>query len=78
MDDGYWAGSGVSLCTDSYTYSDILILTTMLKDKFDISCGPQKRGLTKWRIYIPNSEVSKLQDLVKSHMHKDMLFKIGL
>jgi hypothetical protein len=43
MDDGMKAGEGLRLCTDSYTYSDILILIDMLKNKFNIECKPQKK-----------------------------------
>lgn len=38
------AGLGLRLCTDSYTYSDVLILTEMLKTNLDINCNPQKRS----------------------------------
>lgn len=78
MDDGMKAGLGLRLCTDSYTYSDVLILTEMLKTNLDINCNPQKRSDNSWRIYIPGSEMAKVRDLVSPHMHKDMLFKIGL
>jgi len=45
MDDGMKAGKGLTLCTDSYQYSEILILIEMFKIKFNINCKPQKRGI---------------------------------
>jgi hypothetical protein len=43
MDDGMKSNEGLKLCTDSFQYSDILILTKMLKTKFNIDCKPKKR-----------------------------------
>ena len=72
------SNEGLKLCTDSFQYSDILILTEMLKTKFNIDCKPQKRGADCWRIYIPKSQMVKVRDLVKCYIHTDMLYKIGL
>jgi hypothetical protein len=44
MDDGTYSQGGLKLCTDSFQYSDILILIDMLKTKFNIDCKPQKRS----------------------------------
>jgi hypothetical protein len=46
MDDGTKAVGALKICTESFTYSDILILIDMLKTKFDIQSSPQKRGVT--------------------------------
>lgn len=78
MDDGTKAVGALKLCTESFTYSDILILIDMLKTKFDIQSSPQKRGVIGWRIYIPRTQMDKVRNLVKPHMHPDMLYKIGL
>jgi hypothetical protein len=45
MDDGSKTGKALVLCTESFSYSDILILINMFKTNFDIQCNPQKRGL---------------------------------
>jgi hypothetical protein len=50
----------------------------MLKTKFDIQSNTQKRGVNGWRINITQSQMNKVRNLVKSHMHPDMLYKIGL
>ena len=78
MDDGVKSAGSLRLCTESFTYSDILILIDMLKTKFDIQSNPQKRGVNGWRINITQSQMNKVRNLVKSHMHPDMLYKIGL
>lgn len=78
MDDGMKAGPGLRLCTESYSYSDIIILIEMLKNKFQIKSSPQKRSNETWRIYILASEMPKLRELVKPHMHNSMLYKIEL
>lgn len=78
MDDGMKAGEGLRLCTESFQYSEILILTKMLKTKFNIESKPQKRGSNKWRIYIGKAQMPLLREIVKPYIHSDMLFKIGL
>jgi hypothetical protein len=50
----------------------------MLKTKFDIQSSPQRRGVKGWRIYIPRTQMDKVRNLVKPHMHTDFLYKIGL
>jgi hypothetical protein len=50
----------------------------MFKTKLNIDCKPKKRGVDCWRIYIPKSKMVIVRDLVKYHMHPDMLYKIGL
>jgi hypothetical protein len=44
MDDGLKAGGGLRLCTDSYQYSDILILVEMIQTKYYIYCYPQMQS----------------------------------
>lgn len=78
MDDGVKAAGALKICTESFTYSDILILIDMLKTKFDIQSSPQKRGVIGWRIYIPRTQMDKVRNLVKPHMHPEMIYKIGL
>jgi len=78
MDDGVKAAGALKICTESFTYSDILILIDMLKTKFDIQSSPQKRGVIGWRIYIPRTQMGKVRNLVKPHMHPEMIYKIGL
>jgi hypothetical protein len=78
MDDGMKSGQGLTLCTDSYTYSDILLLIDMLKTKLSIDCNPQQRDENSWRIYIKKSEMQKVRNLVLPYMHSSMLYKIGL
>jgi len=79
MDDGMKSNEGLKVCTDSFQYSNILILTKMLKTKLNIDCKPQKkREVDCWRIYIPKSQMVIVRDLVKHQMHHDMLYKIGL
>jgi hypothetical protein len=82
MDDGTWSRANKSLriCTESFTYSDILILIDMFKTKFDIKATAQKRkkGVDGWRINISNSQMDKVRNLIKPHMLPEMLYKLGL
>jgi LAGLIDADG DNA endonuclease family protein len=67
MDDEYYANGALILCTDSFSYSDILILINMLKTKFNIDCKPQKIGEDKWRIRFTRAETNKVRILVKEY-----------
>jgi hypothetical protein len=78
MDDGYFTNGSLKLCTDSYSYSEILILINMLKNKFNIDCKPQKRGEVRGRIRFNKSETDKVRILVKEYIIPEMLYKIGL
>lgn len=52
MDDSYKHSSGVSICTDSFTEQEVLILVTVIKDKFNIDCSIMNRKPGQFRIYI--------------------------
>jgi hypothetical protein len=67
----------VSLCTDSYLESDVEFLIVVLANKFDLKCRKDKHG-NGFRIVILKSSLGKLQELVRSHIHSTMLYKIGL
>lgn len=72
--------AGVTLCTDSFTFEEVLILKSVLENKFGFKCSIHtKRGAnTYYRIYVSKISMPLLIPLVSQHMHSSMLYKIGL
>lgn len=53
MDDGGKSGSGLKLATNSFSYSDCMLLTKVLYDNFNIKATVQKAGVSnQYHIYI--------------------------
>jgi hypothetical protein len=53
MDDGGKVGSGLKLATNSFSYSDCMLLTKVLFDNFNIKATVQKAGVAnQYHIYI--------------------------
>jgi hypothetical protein len=53
MDDGCKSGSGLKLSTNSFSYSDCLLLVKVLYDNFNIKASVQKAGISnQFVIYI--------------------------
>jgi hypothetical protein len=53
MDDGAKVGKGLKFSTNSYTYSDCLILVKVLNDNFNLKASIQSAGASnQYIIYI--------------------------
>jgi LAGLIDADG DNA endonuclease family len=77
MDDGSKAkGSGILLHTNSYTYEEVLLLISILKQKFNIDSNPRKK-YDRFLIYIEVESVPIVVKLVKVYMHPFFYYKIG-
>jgi hypothetical protein len=75
-DDGQIVkNGGVTLCTDSFSSSEIQILRDALESVFGIKTTLHRNGS---RIYIGKKSLMKLQPLLRKHVHKSMLRKIHL
>lgn len=84
-DDGSFnkAKENLILCTDSFSKEDVLRLISILRDKFNLSCGlinigDNKAGQPSYRIRINKSSMATLIVLVKPYMINSMLYKWGL
>ncbi len=77
MDDGYKHSSGVSLCTDSYTKEEVLLLINILKNKFNLNSNLMKHGVNNFRIYIKKESIENLKTLVKPYFIPSMLYKLN-
>lgn len=79
MDDGHFYNNAVFLNTQSFKSSEIDILVAALND-LGLSSKkiPVSNKLQQFRIFIPASNLKKLQQIVRPHMTKTMFYKIGL
>lgn len=77
MGDGSKRNKGITLCTDSFSYKEVIILMNILKIKFDINSSIHKEK-NKPRIYINDKELSKVLYFIKPYFVKSMLYKLSL
>jgi len=78
MGDGSAKQHGLELCVDSYSIADIVRLMNVLLIRYNLNCTLRYHSSTQPRIYIRQRSMPILRELVKSHMTKSMLYKIGL
>lgn len=76
MDDSFKHSSGLSICTESYSEQEVLLLISILKEKFNLECNPMKRSLNKYRIYVRSSSLNNLKSLVSDYFVPSMKYKI--
>jgi len=84
MDDGGWIKHGVRISANTFTYSEVELLTQIFYRKFGLVTTIQKltklfeEDKDKYSIYIKSSSISSLRKIIQSHMDPSMLYKIGL
>lgn len=79
MDDGGKVGSSLKLSTNSFTYSECLLLITVLFDNFNIKATVQSAGVeNQYIIYILTESMPRLREIVLPYVHPSMKYKLGL
>jgi hypothetical protein len=68
MDDSCKHSSGLSICTESYSEQEVLLLISVLKEKFNIDSNPMKRNSNKFRIYIKSKSLNDLRRKCAFHL----------
>lgn len=68
---------GLYLCTDSFTYADVLRLSKYLNNKYNLKSSIHKAG-GNYRIYILAKSVETVKILILPFMHKTMKYKLGV
>lgn len=79
-DDGqYVKRGGVTLCTDNFSIGEILLLKSILEDKYNLQCTIHNKNPEKgyYRIYISGKSLPALRELVGELMHPSMVYKLG-
>ncbi len=84
MGDGYYNNSEktIVICTESFTYDDVIRLIKLLEEKYGLIATAQKRKLKngvgyRIRFSRKGGNLDNLRKLVKPHMHPLMLYKLG-
>jgi hypothetical protein len=75
--DGSRAGSGLVICTDSFTVEDTVRLMNVLMIRHRLDCTLRVQQGTP-RIYIRADSMPKLRSIVMPYMCPSMLRKLGL
>jgi len=79
MDDGGWTGEGVRISANCFSHSELERLIRVINNKFDLDCTIQKiQFKNRYSIYIKKNSMDKLRALTLPHIHKSMLYKLGL
>ena len=76
MDDGYKAGNGFYICTESYSYEDHQLLISVLKNKFKLECSIHKTTNGN-RLYILSSSRNRLIELINPYLLDHFSYKIN-
>jgi len=79
MDDGSPDRSGFIFYTNSFIYEDVLLLTKILKENFDLNCSIHIRKTKEkkqYMIYIKADSFDKFVKLVTPYFHSSMLYKL--
>jgi hypothetical protein len=75
MGVGAKRNKGLTLCTESFTLKENILLINILYIKFNInSCLHKEKN--KYRIYINNKELNKIKYLIKPFILESFLYKI--
>lgn len=75
MDDGGKAGSGFHYNTQSFSLSEVQMLSSVLLNKFGLinTIQSHKNG---YRVYITSKSMDNFRNLVKPHFHASMWYKL--
>ena len=77
MDDGTKVSKGLKLCTNSFTYSDCLLLVKALNDNFGLKSSIQSAGAHNQHIiYIWKESLPLLRTIVSPYIIPQMKYKI--
>jgi hypothetical protein len=75
--DGAKIKHGLRLCTDSFSFYEVISLMNVLKIKFNLDCTMIIRDQKHPRIYIKKHSMPHLRQLVSPYMHPSFFYKIN-
>lgn len=79
MDDGSKAFSGMKLCTNNFSYEEVLILIKVLNIKYNLNATINSAGVpNQYIIYIPKKSVNNLYKIVGQYIHPSMQYKFPI
>lgn len=80
MGDGRALSHGLTICTNSYTVQDVVVIINVLIVRYGLECNIRECGWNKkleHMIFIKQRSMPLLRTLVKPYMHSSMLYKLG-
>ena len=78
MVEGGKVGEGLKLSTNSFSYSDCLLLVKVLYENFKLKSSVQSAGaLNQYHIYIWKESMPLLREIVLPYVHSSMKYKLG-
>jgi ubiquinol-cytochrome c reductase cytochrome b subunit len=77
MDDGAKVSKGLKLCTNSFTYSECLLLIKALHNNFNLKASVQSAGSKdQYILYIWKESMNDLRNIVSPYIIPEMKYKI--
>jgi hypothetical protein len=75
-----FARCGLKLHTNAFTLEELNLLIEALNKNFSIKAtiNISKREKAQYTLYISKSQLQLVRDLVKDHMHEDMMYKLNI
>lgn len=68
---------GLKLCTNSYTYSECLLLVRILYENFNLKATVQSAGVkNQYIIYIWKESIPELRNIISPYIIPEMKYKI--
>ena len=77
MSDGAKKNKGLILCTDNFSWQEVVLLMNILKIKFDINSKIYLEK-NKPRIYISQLELVRIKDFLKPYFISHFYYKLHL
>jgi ubiquinol-cytochrome c reductase cytochrome b subunit len=77
MDDGTYHNSGVRIARNSFTKKEVIFISKILKNKFDLDTSLHKNQ-DKYQLYFKANAMPRLKKLILPFMEPSMLYKLGL
>lgn len=78
MDDGTKIGSSLKFSTNSFTFSECLLLVKVLYENFNIKASIQSAGVdNQYAIYIWKESMPRLREIVLPYVHPSMKYKLN-
>jgi ubiquinol-cytochrome c reductase cytochrome b subunit len=77
MDDGARVSKGLKFCTNSYTYSDCLLLVQVLYENFGIKASVQSSGApNQFLVYVWKESMPILREICYPYVIPEMRYKL--
>ena len=77
MNDGRKSGAGIKISTESFCLQDVILLQTVIFEKFKITCIVQ-RHKSNYVIYFPKNQLSCVSEIAKPYMIPCMYYKLNM